>query len=136
MQGAAVRLSRTLTAKNRDEILRAVELAPLGSQIELVSDLRTLAQNRLMWRSLSRLAEQVEHCGEHWEPDAWRAAFLKAMGVKLAFMPALDGEGVVAIGYRSSRLSKSEMSEMIERIYEYGARHGVNFDDPQERGAA
>ena len=123
-----MRLFRTITAKNRDEILRAVELAPLGSQIDLVSDLRTLAQNRMMWRLLGKLAEQLEHCGERWEPEDYKCAFLKAMGKKLRFMPALDGEGVVCVGYRSSKLSKQEMSEMVERIYEYGARHGVDFD--------
>jgi hypothetical protein len=131
-----MRLARTITAKNRDEILRAVELAPLGSQIDLVSDLRTLAQNRMMWMLLSQLSEQLEHCGEHYEPEAWKAAFLKAMGRQIAFMPALDGEGTVAIGFRSSKLSKDEMSEMLERIYEYGARHGVEFHGPKGSRAA
>ena len=40
----------------------------------------------------------------------------------------------VAIGYHSSKLSRAEMSEMIEMMFEYGARHGVEFDD--ERRAA
>jgi hypothetical protein len=128
-----MRLARTITAKNRDEILRAVELAPLGSQIDLVSDLRTLAQNRMLWRLLTRIADRLEHCGEYWQPEDYKAAFLKAMGKKLRFMPSLDGEGVVAVGYHSSRLSKAEMSELIERIFEFGARHGVEFEDRQEK---
>jgi hypothetical protein len=37
------------------------------------------------------------------------------------------GDGVVAIGYRPSKLSKEEFSERIERIYHYGAEHGVDF---------
>jgi hypothetical protein len=131
-----MRLSRTITTKNRAELVRAVELAPLGAQLDLVDDPRTLAQNRLMWRLLTRIADQVEHCGERWEPDDWRAGFLKAMGKKLRFMPALDGDGVVAIGYRSSKLSKPEMSEMIELIYSYGAEHGVEFDDPPQKRVA
>ena len=131
-----MRLSRIITAKNRAELVRAVELAPLGAQFDLIDAPRTLAQNRMMWRLLSRIADQLEHCGEHWEPDDWRAGFLKAMGKKLRFMPALDGDGVVAIGYRSSKLSKAEMSEMIEMIYEYGARHGVDFDDPPQKRVA
>jgi hypothetical protein len=129
-----MRISRAITAANRDEILRAVEQAPLGAQIELVTDLRTLAQNRMML--LGQLAEGLEHCGEHYEAEDWKCAFLKAMGAKLRFMPALDGEGVVAIGYHSSKLGKEKFSELIERIYEYGSRHGVEFHGPKGSRAA
>jgi hypothetical protein len=129
-----MRLSRTITSHNRVELVRAVELAPLGAYFQLIDAPRTLAQNRTMWRLLTRIADQLEHCGEHWAPDDWKCAFLKAMGKKLRFMPALDGDGVVAIGYHSSKLSRAEMSEMIELIYSYGAEHGVDFDD--ERRAA
>jgi hypothetical protein len=129
-----MRLSRTITEHNRADLIRAIELAPLGAQFDLIDAPRTLAQNRLMWRLLTRIADQLEHCGEHWAPDDWKCAFLKAMGKKLRFMPALDGDGVVAIGYHSSKLSRAEMSEMIEMMFEYGARHSVEFDD--ERRAA
>ena len=76
------------------------------------------------------------HCGEKWDPEDYKAAFLKAMGKRLRFMPSLDGQGVVAIGYRSSRLSKDEMAEMIERIYEYGASRGVIFHLSHDEGAS
>jgi hypothetical protein len=52
---------------------------------------------------------------------------MKAIGVKCKIMPALDGDGVVATGYRSSKLDKERFSELIESIYEYGARRGVRF---------
>jgi hypothetical protein len=131
-----MRLARTITAANRAEIIKAVELAPLGSLIDLTTDLRTLAQNRLFWMSLGQLSEQLEHCGEHYDAEAWKCAFLKASGQKLAFMPALDGEGVVCIGYRSSKLDKEKFSELIERIFEYGTRHGVEFTGPKGSRAA
>jgi hypothetical protein len=130
-----MRLSRTITAGNRAELVAAVEAAPLGAQLDLIDAPRTSAQNRLMWRLLRCIADQLEHCGEHWEPEDYKAAFLKAMGKELRFMPALDGRGVVAVGYQSSRLSKVEMSEMVELIYEYGARHGVEFDAEPKRAA-
>jgi NinB protein len=124
-----VRIDRAITDKNRAELMRAVELAPLGAQFQLIDAPRTLAQNRMMWRLLTRIADQVEHCGEHWAPDDWKCGFLKAMGKTLRFMPALDGDGVVAIGYHSSKLSKTEMSEMIEMMFQYGDEHGVDFDE-------
>lgn len=122
-----MRLSRTITAANRAELVRAVAAAPIGAQLELIDDPRTTAQNRLMWALLNDVSDQVTHCGDKYEPEAWKACFLKAMGKKLQFMPSLDGSSVVAVGYRSSRLSKEEFSELIERIYEYGAKNGVRF---------
>jgi hypothetical protein len=122
-----VRISRTITAKNRAELVNAVELAPLGAQFDLVDDPRTLAQNRLMWALLTDIADQVTHCGERWEPEDYKCAFMKAMGVKCKIMPALDGDGVVATGYRSSKLDKEKFSELIETLYEYGAKNGVVF---------
>jgi hypothetical protein len=124
-----VRLSRTITEHNRAELVRAVELAPLGAQLDLVDDPRTLAQNRLMWVLLNDVSAQLPHGddGEFWEPEDWKCCFMKALGYKLRFMPALDGNGVVALGYRSSRLDKEKFSELIELIYSEGAQRGVAF---------
>lgn len=128
-----VRLSRTITAKNRADLVRAVELAPLGAQLDLIDDPRTTAQNRLMWALLTDISDQVRHCGDKYEPEAWKACFMKALGLKLQFMPSLDGQSVVAVGYHSSKLSKEKFSELIELIYSEGAQRGVNFHD--ERAA-
>ena len=122
-----MRLSRTITESNRTELLRAVEHAPLGAQIDLIDDPRTTAQNKLMWAMLNDIAAQVKHCDEPWEPEDWKCAFMRAMGCKIRFMPSLDGKGVVALGYHSSKLDKEKFSELIETIYDYGAKHGVVF---------
>jgi hypothetical protein len=135
MPGMAMRLVRTITAKNRAEIARMVELVPEGAQVEIMSDPQTDPQRRLMFALLGDLSEQLLHCGERLSKEDWKAVFLKAGGAKLRWVPALDGEGVVAIGYSSKILGKVKMSEMIERIYEYGARHGVKFREPGERAA-
>jgi thiamine monophosphate synthase len=47
---------------------------------------------------------------------------------KPVWEPGLDG-GVVCVGYKSSRLSKAEMSDVIEAIYSYAAKHGVELKD-------
>ena len=122
-----MRLSRTVTASNRAELVRAVELAPIGAQLDLIDDPRTLAQNKLMWAQLNDVAAQLTHGGEKWEPEDWKCAFMKALGFKLRFMPSLDGNGVVALGYRSSKLDKEKFSELIELIYAEGTQRGVVF---------
>ena len=129
-----MRISALITLHNKADLIKAVANAPVGAQFDLSDAPRTIPQNRLLWRLLTRISDQVEHAGEHWEPEAWKACFMKAQGAKLRFMPSLDGESVVAVGYHSSRLSKEEMSDMIEMIFEFGARHGVDFET--ERGVA
>jgi hypothetical protein len=122
-----MRLSRTITASNRPELMRALELAPIGAFFELVDDPRTLAQNRLMWALLNEVSAQLPWGGELREPEDWKCCFMKAAGHKLRFMPALDGNGVVALGYRSSKLGKEEFSDLIETIYSQGLQRGVVF---------
>ena len=122
-----MRLTRTITSTNRDELMAALKAAPIGSIFELVDDPRTLAQNRLMWALLNEVSAQLEHGGGHYEPEDWKCAFMKAAGHKLRFMPALDGNGVVALGYSSRRLNKDEFADLIETIYSQGLQRGVVF---------
>jgi hypothetical protein len=122
-----MRLNRVITASNRAELVRAVQAAPFGATLELIDDPRTSKQNKLMWAMLNDVAAQLTHAGERWEPEDWKCAFMKAMGFKLRFMPALDGNGVVALGYRSSRLDKEKFAELIETIYSQGVLRGVTF---------
>ena len=123
-----MRLSRTITAANRGELIRAVEAAPLGAQFDLIDEPRTGQQNRLMWKLLAQVSDQLEHGGEKYQPEDWKCAFMKAVGYKLTFMPSIDGNGVVALGYRSSKLDKAKFSELIETIYSEGLKRGVVFD--------
>jgi NinB protein len=122
-----MRLSALITLRNRADLIRAVANAPVGAQFDLVDDPRTLAQNRLMWAQLTDVSDQLTHGGEKWEPEDWKCCFMKALGFKLRFMPSLDGDGVVALGYRSSKLDKEKFSELIELIYSEGVKRGVVF---------
>ena len=122
-----MRLSAQVTVRNKADLIKAVANAPVGAQFDLVDDPRTTQQNRLMWGLLNDIADQLVHCGEKWEPEDYKCAFMKAMGIRCKIMPALDGDGVVATGYRSSKLDKAEFSELIELIYSEGVKRGVVF---------
>ena len=58
--------------------------------------------------------------------------FMHACGHQCQFQPSLDGPGVVPLGFRSSRLTKAEFSDLIELIYAFGAQQGVTFREPKE----
>jgi hypothetical protein len=124
-----MRLSRIITANNRAEILKTVEAVPLGARIELTDAPRTNPQNRLLWSLLNAFADQVEHCGRKYDGEAWKCIFMRALGKQVEFAPSLDGNGIVALGYRSSELSKDEMSNLIDFIYSEGAVRAVRFHD-------
>ena len=80
-----------------------------------------------MWAALGDISKQVEWHGQMLEPDDWKLIFMNALNSEMRLVPALDGKGFVHIGTRSSKLSKQEMSDLIELIFEFGARKGVRF---------
>ena len=75
-----MRLNRTVTETNRRELIKALELAPIGAIFELTDDPRTTAQNRLMWALLNEVSAQLPWGGELREPEEWKCACLKAAG--------------------------------------------------------
>lgn len=93
---------------------------------------RTLDQNARMWAMLGEVAEQYEHCGRKYDANQWKCLFMHALGQEIAFLPALDGKTFVPYGHQStSKMSKTEMSELIEFIIAWCAQHGVHLrDDP------
>lgn len=94
---------------------------------------RSAEQNAKMWAMLTDVARAKPEDRE-WTTDAWKAAFLHALGHEIEFGQALDGRGFFPLGFRSSRLSVKQMSDLIECIYEYGSRHGVQWNETRKSG--
>ena len=57
--------------------------------------------------------------------------FLESLGHEMDLVPSLDGKRLVNLGRSSSRLSKEEMSDLIESIFKEGAERGVEFHGEQ-----
>lgn len=81
------------------------------------------------------VAQQLEWHGLRLTPDDWKLIFLDALKQEVRIVPNIDGTGFVNLGRSSSDLSKGEMSDLIEIIHAFGARHGVKFMDPQSEAA-
>ena len=114
---------------SRARAMRLMERVPEGTRVEFKGARRTLPQNDKMWAMLSEIARQKTHCGRRYTADQWKAIFMHAMGRETVFVPSLDGETFFPIGWRSSDLSKAEMSELIEFVQSWGAQNGVVFAD-------
>ncbi len=109
--------------------------APIGMRIEFKEAKRTTDQNARFWASLTDVAQQVEWHGLKLTPDDWKLIFLDALKREVRMVPNIDGNGFVNLGRSSSDLSKGEMSDLLELIYAFGARHGVVFHDQREDAA-
>lgn len=131
MKGQTVILS---TPRNRQLAHGLVERAPLGAVLTIAEAARTSDQNAKLWAMLSDVA-RAKPQGRVLPTETWKALFMQAAGFQCTFEPSLDGRGVVPLGFKSSRLTKAEFSDLIEAIYAFGAEHGVVWSDEQERAA-
>jgi len=104
--------------------------APIGYTVEIKPVTRSAEQNAKLWPMLADVRKAKPEGREH-SDEAWKALFMHALGQEQQFERALDGKGVVPLGYRTSQLSKRLFADLLEVIYEYGARHDVCWSDPQ-----
>lgn len=114
---------------NRADLRRWLDRAPSGMRVEFKEAKRTQDQNALMWALLTDVARQLTWHGQTYSPDDWKDFLMHQLG-RGRWMPAEEG-GMVPIGMRTSDLSKAEFGDLIEVIYSFGARNGVEFSDPK-----
>ncbi|MBB95631.1 MAG: hypothetical protein CML68_13700 [Rhodobacteraceae bacterium] len=112
--------------RQRDFAKRLIDAAPADAVVNVREATRNLDQNALMWAALSDVSRAKPE-GRHWTPDTWKAAFMHVLGHQVQFVDGLDGSGPFPIGFRSSRLTKKQMADLITVILEYGDRHGVRW---------
>lgn len=115
-----------IVGTNRETIHRVIDCAPRGSVVNVKPPRRTLDQNAKMHAMLSDIS-RAKPGGRVLPPEVWKALFMHEAGFKCTFEPSLDGSGVVPLGFKSSRLSKAEFSDLIECINAFAAEHGVEF---------
>jgi hypothetical protein len=114
--------------RNREFAHRMVDAAPDGSVMTVAKPRRTSDQNARMWALLSRISAAKPE-GRELTPDVWKSLFLHSLDHAQRFELALDGKGMVPVGFRSSKLTKEQFSDLFLVIEEYAARHGVDLDD-------
>lgn len=98
--------------------------------LSIKPETRSDAQNRRMWAMLSDVSRQVEWYGKKLDAEDWKHVFSASLR-KLAVVPNLDGTGFVALGLSTSRMTKAEMSDLMELMSAFGAERGVAWSDPE-----
>jgi hypothetical protein len=104
---------------------KAMLMAEHRLTVEARPEKRSDAQNRLMWSALGDCARQIEWHGQKLDAESWKdmaTAALKRQRV----VPGIDG-GFVVLGQRTSRMTKAEMTELIEFVHCFGSQQGVQW---------
>lgn len=136
-------MTHTFVLRNREHLKRLgtllrdhwEEQADVGRPLEVIvreyEPRRTSDANALMWALLSDLSRQVEWHGQHLAPEDWKDMFSASLR-RQRVVPAIDGPGFVVLGQRTSRMTKSEFSDLIELIRAFGAERGVHWSEREE----
>lgn len=109
----------------REYARRLVLFAPDYAVVNIKAGDRSVDQNAKMWATLSEISRAKPEGRRH-TPEVWKCLFMSACGYAVQFEQGLDGSPF-PVGFRSSKLSKPQMSELLEFIMAYAAKHEVEL---------
>lgn len=111
----------------REQAHKLIDAAPVGAVMTVAPPKRTVPQNARFYAMLTDVSK-AKPGGRNLTPDVWKAVFMNACGFAVQFETGLSGEPF-PVGFRSSRLSKHQMGELMDFIEAWGAENGVTFGD-------
>lgn len=112
----------------RSNAIAAVQTAPDNWLVTIKEPTRSQAQNRLLWQALSDVAEQVEWYGQYLPNSDWKDIFTASLR-KSKVVPGIDSGTFVVTGLHTSKMSKGELSALMDLIFAFGTERGVVFTD-------
>ena len=114
--------------RSRQAACDVIMQAPAYSTATIKPQKRSDEQNAKLWAMLSDISRAKPQGRVH-IPEVWKCLFMNAAGFTCTFEPSLDGTGVVPLGFKSSRLSKAEFSDLIEAIHAFAAEKEIVLSD-------
>jgi len=110
-------------------LIKASLMAGHKMVVEVRKETRSLAQNALLWATLTDISKQVDWYGRKLTPEDWKHVFTASL-TKQEVVPGIDG-GFVVLGKSTSQMTKAEMSELQELMQAFGTQQGVKFTAPE-----
>lgn len=107
-----------------------IDKAPVDALVSISEPKRTLDQSAKMWAMLSDIARS-KPLGRRHTPDEWKALAMNACGWDCQFVEGLDGRPF-PLGFRSSKMTKAQLSSLIEWLYAFGSENGVIWSEPMQ----
>jgi len=121
-------------ASQRDHAKFMIDRAPADAVVTINAAKRTTDQNALMWALLSDVSRAKPE-GRCHTPEVWKSLMMHACGHATQFEMGLNGQPFPT-GFRTSRMTKAQMSDLIEFILCWGSERGVRWTDQHHHGEA
>ncbi len=109
----------------RDLARQMIEAAPQDSVVRIAPQSRSLDQNALLWALLSDVA-RAKPGGRCHTAEVWKELFCHACGHAVQFEIGLNGQPFPP-GFRTSKMSKAQMGDLITFIIAWGDEQGVRW---------
>jgi len=109
----------------RQQAHKLVEAAPIGAVLTIKPASRSADQNAKLWALLSDISRAMPG-GRRATPETWKALMMHACGHAVQFEMGINGQPF-PVGFSSSKLSKAEMSDLIEFISAWAAEQGITL---------
>lgn len=111
-------------------LLKASLMAGRRMVVRCEPETRSLAQNARLWAMLTDISKQVDWHGRKLTQEEWKHVFTAAL-TKQEVVPGING-GFVVLGKSTSKMTRSEMTELQELMAAFGAEHDVRFTATEE----
>ena len=111
----------------RDLARQMIEAAPQDAVVRIAPQSRTLDQNALLWCLLSDVARS-KPMGRRHTAEVWKELFCHACGHAVQFEIGLNDQPFPT-GFRTSKMSKAQMADLITFILAWGDEQGVRWSD-------
>lgn len=112
---------------------QAVAEAPEGYSVLIAPPKRTDLQNSKLWAMLRDLSQQVVWHSQRMSDAEWKAVLTAGLKKQRA-VPGIDG-GFVILGAHTSGMSRRDLAELIDLMYDFGAQQGVEWTEPAPQPA-
>lgn len=97
--------------------------------MEVKEPTRSLEQNAAAWSLLGQIAKQrPTHNGRQMTAEMWKSVFMDALGHEVDYCTSLDGTRMFPLGLRTSTLTKSQFSDLLELILAWAAQEGLTIN--------
>ncbi len=120
-------------ARSRAKML--IDKAPDGYVATVAGPKRTLAQNDRFYAMLTDISVSMPG-GARYTPDEWKPRIMQACGFECQFLPGILDGHPFPVGFRSSQLTKAQMTALMDWMQAWGDEQGVRWTDEQKDAAA
>lgn len=119
----------TLTGQlARRKACQAIQTAPENYVVRISEKIRSLEANSRMWACLTDISEQVDWYGNKLSQTEWKDVFSASLK-RQKVVPGLETGSFVVCGQSTSKMTKSDFSDLLEVINAFAAEQGVVWSD-------